>query len=504
MAASETSPVVAGGPPRLVPVAAPDANPASREALRESVISLYRKDQKIYARAVSGWFARWRWALVWATQLLFYGLPWLPWNGRQAVLFDLVVRRFYIFDLVLYPQDFIYLTGLLVVAAFSLFLFTAVAGRLWCGYACPQTVYTEIFMWVERHTEGDRMQRMRLDAAPWGPEKIARKGGKQFIWLGIGLWTGFTFVGYFTPIRELWAAAFTAQFTAWESFWTLFYGLATYGNAGWMREQVCKYMCPYARFQGAMFDKHTLIIGYDAQRGEPRGKHRAQGRKTDLQAAQLGHCIDCGLCVQVCPTGIDIRQGLQLECIGCAACVDVCNGVMDKMQYPRGLVRYDTEQGLQQPQPGVKPWRQKLLRPRVLVYSAVLLIGVGGLATSLALRAPFRVDVERDRGSMARVVDEGWVENGYRMQVMNATEQVQHYRIRVEGLPGAVLDVRSDIELGPAQARWVAVSVRVPPEQAHAAGAGSHRMAFFVDRVPSAATPATRSVHEASTFLVPH
>jgi cytochrome c oxidase accessory protein FixG len=468
----------------------------------EAVIGLYRKEDKIYARAVSGWFARWRWTLVWCTQLLFYGLPWLRWNGRQAVLFDLGARRFYILDLVLYPQDFIYLTGLLIVAAYSLFLFTAVAGRLWCGYACPQTVYTEIFMWVERHTEGDRMQRIRLDAAPWTASKFLRKGGKHAVWLAIGLWTGFTFVGYFTPVRELWAEAFTASFGPWESFWTLFYGLATYGNAGWMREQVCKYMCPYARFQGAMFDKDTLIIGYDAERGEPRGKRRAQGRKTDLDAANLGHCIDCGLCVQVCPTGIDIRKGLQYECIGCAACIDVCNGVMDKMQYPRGLVRYDTENGLKQHLPAVQRLK-RVLRPRVLVYTAVLCLIVGGLGTSLALRSPFRVDVDRDRGSLARMVDDDWVENGYRMQLMNATEKPQSYRITVVGLPGSVLEPSADVTVQAAQTRWVPLSVRVPEERAEAAGAGAHRIDFVVERLATDADTPSRSVREHSTFLVP-
>jgi cytochrome c oxidase accessory protein FixG len=466
----------------------------------ESVVHFYKADAKIYARAVSGWFARWRWAAVWFTQILFYGLAWLPWNGRQAVLFDLGIRRFYIFDLVLYPQDFIYLTGLLIVAAYSLFLFTAVAGRLWCGYACPQTVYTEIFMWVERHTEGDRMQRMKLDASAWGPNKLLRKGSKQAIWLAIGLWTGFTFVGYFTPIRELWASAMTLSLSPWESFWTLFYGFATYGNAGWMREQVCKYMCPYARFQGAMFDKDTLIIGYDAKRGEPRG---TRGRKTDLAEAKLGHCIDCGLCVQVCPTGIDIRKGLQYECIGCAACIDVCDGVMDKMQYPRGLVRYDTERGLEEGL-GAKQRFKRMLRPRVLVYTAVLMLILGGLGTSLALRSPFRVDIERDRGSLAREVEDGWIENSYRLQVMNATESPQTYRIGVAGLPGSVVDLQGEVRVGAAETRWVPVSVRVPPDQAASLGAGSHRFDFTVERV--ADTPTGQAAHvlnEKSTFLVP-
>ena len=304
---------------------------------------MYKAQDKIYARAVSGWFAGWRWALVWITQIVFYGLPWLTWGDRPAVLFELASRRFYVFALVLYPQDFIYLTGLLIVAAYSLFLFTTVAGRLWCGFACPQTVYTEIFMWVERKFEGDRMRRQKLDAAPWSAEKLLRKGGKQAVWIAIGLWTGLSFVGYFTPIRALGASLLSFGLGPWETFWILFYGLATYGNAGWMREQVCKYMCPYARFQSAMFDRDTLVIGYDAERGEPRG---TRGRSIDHKAAGLGDCIDCGLCVQVCPTGIDIRQGLQYECIGCAACVDVCDGVMDKMRYPLGLIRYDTQDGM--------------------------------------------------------------------------------------------------------------------------------------------------------------
>jgi cytochrome c oxidase accessory protein FixG len=249
------------------PTAASAAAPADD---RSQLVWLYEKQKKVYARAVSGWFTNWRWALVWATQLVFYGLPWLPWNDRQAVLFDLASRRFYLGGLVLYPQDFIYLTGLLVVSAYSLFLFTAVAGRLWCGYACPQTVYSEMFMWIERKLEGDRNARIRLDAAPWSAQKLLKKGTKQALWIALALWTSFTFVGYFTPIKTLWAEAFTLDFGPWEWFWVLFYGLATYGNAGLLREQVCKYMCPYARFQGAMFDRDTLVISYDTERGQSR------------------------------------------------------------------------------------------------------------------------------------------------------------------------------------------------------------------------------------------
>ncbi len=465
----------------------------------QAIVSLYQKHRKIYARAVTGWFAGWRWALVWITQLIFYGLPWLQWNDRQAVLFDLGSRRFYVFGLVLYPQDFIFLTGLLVVSAYALFLFTTVAGRLWCGFACPQTVYTEIFMWIERRFEGDRMQRMKLDAGPWTANRLLRKSGKQMAWLALGLWTGFTFVGYFTPIHSLGRAALTLGLGPWEWFWVLFYGFATYGNAGYMREQVCKYMCPYARFQSAMFDKDTLIISYDAERGEPRG---TRGRKTDLLAANLGHCIDCGLCVQVCPTGIDIRQGLQYECIGCAACIDVCDGVMDKMGYPRGLVRYDTQNGMVQ-HLGRGAELRRMLRPRVLGYGAVLVLICAGLLAALLMRSPFRVDVVRDRGTLSRTVDDGWIENVYRLQLMNATESPLRLRIQASGLPRMAQDPQAAVDLAPAEARWVALAVRVPPEVAAQAGAGSHPLSFDVG--PSSDAPAAEGRHvvEKSTFMVP-
>ncbi len=462
-------------------------------------IWLYEKQQTIHARTVTGWFANWRWAFVWATQLVFYGLPWLQWNARQAVLFDLSSRRFYLGSLVLYPQDFIYLTGLLVVSAYGLFLFTAVAGRLWCGYACPQTVYTEMFMWIERRLEGDRNARIRLDAAPWSTAKLLRRGAKHGLWIALALWTGFTFVGYFTPIQTLWAEAFTLDFGPWEWFWVLFYGLATYGNAGFLREQVCKYMCPYARFQSAMFDRDTLTVSYDAGRGEPRG---TRGRKTDLAAAQLGHCIDCELCVQVCPTGIDIRKGLQNECIGCAACVDVCDSVMDKMQYPRGLIRYDTENGLAEQLTRGQRWR-RVLRPRVLAYGAVLAAICIALAASLALRTPFRVDVVRDRGTLARLVEDGHVENVYRLQLMNASEVAQRYRITVSGLAGAQVAGAGEVSVGAAESRWVPVAVQVAAPAAQRAGSGAHPIEFHVEQRPMAADGPVWQRNERSTFVVP-
>src|SRR3569832_2274959 len=273
---------------KVIPIVAiPDDTPSQ---------SLYEAQRKIYPRSVTGTFAQWRWAFVWLTQIVFYGLPWLDWGERQAVLFDLAARRFYFFGWVLYPQDFIYLTGLLVASALSLFLFTAVAGRLRCGFSCPQTVYTEMFLWIERKVEGDRTARMRRDGDTLTQEKLVKKSFKHLLWFLVAMWTGFSFVGYFTPVRELLMEFLQTRMGSWEVFWVFFYGFATYGNAGFLREQVCKYMCPYARFQSAKFDKDTLIVSYDTARGEPRG---ARSRKADHVAEGLGSCVDCSLCVQV-------------------------------------------------------------------------------------------------------------------------------------------------------------------------------------------------------------
>ena len=475
------------------------ATPADAAEEVVELVSLYQKSKKIYPRSVKGRFVNWRWGLVWLTQLIFYGLPWLMWGDRQAVLLDIVSRRFYIFGLVLYPQDFIYLTALLLLSAYSLFLFTAVAGRLWCGYACPQTVYTEIFLWVERKIEGDRAARMKRDEGPMSTDKAWRMAAKQVVWIAIGLWTGFTFVGYFTPIHTLAAEVLSFGLGPWETFWVLFYGFATYGNAGFMREQVCKYMCPYARFQSVMFDKDTLIISYDTARGEPRG---SRSKKADPKAVGLGACIDCGLCVQVCPTGIDIRKGLQYECIGCAACVDVCDEVMDKMNYPRGLVRYDTQNGLTQQGLSQSQLLHRVFRPRILIYTTILLLIATAVGISVATRTPFRANIVRDRGALARQVEDGWLENVYRLQIMNAAEQTQTYRITAEGLPGLKQVETEAVTLGPAEARWVAVALRVPPEAAAEKGPGAHEIHFIVKR-DAVGTDAAKSVREKSTFMIP-
>jgi cytochrome c oxidase accessory protein FixG len=468
--------------------------PILAEGAASPPASLYEAQKKIYPRQATGRYARWRWCFVFLTQAVFYGMPWLEWGTRQAVLFDLAAKRFYLFGLVFYPQDFIYLTALLVVCALSLFLFTALAGRLWCGFSCPQTVYTEIFLWIERKVEGERVARMRLDGSAMSLEKLVRKSFKHLLWLMVAMWTGFTFVGYFTPIGELGLEFFKTEMGSWEVFWVLFYGFATYGNAGFLREQVCKYMCPYARFQAAMFDKDTLIVSYDAGRGEPRG---SRPRSADPAALDLGSCVDCSLCVQVCPTGIDIRQGLQYECIGCAACVDVCNGVMDKMNYASGLIRFTTQNALAQGLSEHAIWR-RALRPRVLAYGAVLVALSVAVAASLVLREPLKVDVVRDRAALARIVAGGQLENVYRLQLMNASEKVERYRISAHGLDGLAVASQAEAEVGPAQARWVAVRLRMPYEAAQKAGAGSHAIHFEIEGADGAA-----HVSEKSVFLVP-
>ena len=481
-------------PPRKIVPIVPATDTAKPEE-EVQMVSLYAATQKIYPRSVQGIFAKWRWFMVVLTQLVFYGLPWLEWGQRQAVLFDLGARRFYIFGFVLYPQDFIYLTAILVISAFSLFLFTAVAGRLWCGYACPQTVYSEIFMWVERKIEGDRSARMKLDGAEMSLEKLFKKWYKHIVWLAISMWTGFTFVGYFTPIKELGMEFFLGNMGSWEIFWVFFYAFATYGNAGFMREQVCKYMCPYARFQSAMFDKDTLIVTYDAERGEPRG---ARSKKADPAALGLGACVDCTLCVQVCPTGIDIRKGLQYECIGCGACADVCDTVMDKVGYPRGLVKYSTENAMQNHWTKEQTWRH-VFRPRVILYIGILTLVIVALLVSLGMRKPFKVDVVRDRASLARIVAGGKIENVYRLQIMNAAEKTMQYHLSVEGLGGVELATDSHVQVQATESLWVSVRVQMPYE---AAQPGSHPIEFRI-HASDEQGQSVSELTEKSVFLVP-
>jgi cytochrome c oxidase accessory protein FixG len=390
---------------------------AAQEADESS--SFYAKHKKVYPREVHGLFATLRVTGVLVLLGLYYIVPWLQWDGHQAVLFDLPNRKFYIFDLIFWPQDFFYLAVLLIIAGLSLFFFTALAGRLWCGYACPQTVWTEVFLWIERKIEGDRNKQIKLDNSPMSGFKFSRKFLKHFIWITFSAWTGFTFVGYFTPILDLGVAIYDLALGPWEWFWIVFYSFATYGNAGWMREQVCIYMCPYARFQSAMFDKDTLIISYDNDRGEPRGSRK---KNIDPKEKGLGDCVDCTLCVQVCPTGIDIRNGLQYQCIGCAACIDVCNEVMDKMGYERNLVKYTTENAIE----GKKT---HLLRPRVIIYFVILLAITAALIYSMATRIPLELDIIRDRNALYRTTSEGMVENIYTLKISNMDRVAHTYSI---------------------------------------------------------------------------
>ena len=477
----------------MMPVELTLVSKPSPDAVSDVEEALYEVRTKIYPRAVSGIHARWRWSVMLLTQVVFYGLPWLPWNGRQAVLFDLGSRKFYIFAMVLWPQDVIYLAVLLILCALSLFLFTALAGRLWCGYTCPQTVYTEIFLWIERKVEGSRLAQIRLDAAEISLAKFWRKAIKHAAWGLLALWTGFTFVGYFTPIRTLTSEVFAATPGPWEAFWILFYGFATYGNAGWMREQVCKHMCPYARFQSVMFDRDTLIVTYDRGRGEPRAP---RARTADRWALGLGDCVDCAICVQACPTGIDIRNGLQYECIGCTACIDGCNHVMEKMGYPQGLIRYDTAAGLEQ-HLSIRKKVGRMLRPRVLVYAA-LLVAIGiGLLTSLAMRKSLKVDVLRDRAVLGREVAPGLIENVYRLQIMNTSETPHDYRIRVAGPPGAeVVGIDGPVTIAASTAQTVPLRVRVSDS---VLAPGANRIEFTVASIDDPLL----AVNEKSTFMLP-
>ncbi|MBI2801148.1 MAG: cytochrome c oxidase accessory protein CcoG [Gammaproteobacteria bacterium] len=414
--------------------------------------ALYAKHNKIYTREVHGLFASAR--VITAVTLLgiFYTTPWLQWQGRQAVLLDLPARKFYILGLTFWPQDFLFLTFFLMLAALSLFFFTALAGRLWCGYACPQTVWTESFLWIERVIEGSRQQQLKLDRAPWSWRKIRLKSLKHAVWLLFSALTGFTFVAYFTPARTMAQNLTTLGVSPWEWFWMGFYGIATYGNAGWLREQVCKYMCPYARFQGAMFDRDTLIISYDARRGEPRG---SRSSSANPRALALGDCINCTLCVQVCPTGIDIRNGLQYECIGCSACIDVCDEVMDKMAYPRGLIRYTTERAL-------NGGALRVLRPRIVLYGLILTALTGLFGYRLTQRVPVGLDVLHDRNQLYRETADA-IENVYTLKVLNKRDARRHFQLRAEGPAGLELLVDvPDIVVGAGDVLEVPVRLRAP------------------------------------------
>ncbi|MFZ2974099.1 cytochrome c oxidase accessory protein CcoG [Ferribacterium limneticum] len=462
------------------------------EELKAAKVSFYEKHKIIYAKGVRGYFDNWRIALVIFTQVLFYGGLWLTWNDRQAILLHLVERKFYIFGVVFWPQDVIYLAALLIVSAYALFLVTAVAGRLFCGYACPQTVYTQIFMWIENWVEGDRNARIKLDKAPMDARKFRIKATKHLLWGIIGLWTGFTLVGYFTPVEELINNVLTGQLGPWETFWIFFYGGFTILMAGFMREQVCKHMCPYARFQSVMFDPDTMIITYDEERGEPRG---ARKKNVAPDAPKLGDCVDCNQCVIVCPTGIDIRKGLQYECIGCAACVDVCDQVMEKVGLPKGLVRYSTENAMAKHQ-GKQEILAHIIRPRILLYTFILIVITGLSIWFLMSRIPLKVDIIRDRSTLAREADDGRIENVYMLQIMNTEEQSHRYKVTVDGLPGAEITGEVEVDVPPATLQSFNTVVAVPPD---AGKTGSNPIHFEIVAIDN---PDIK-VREKAAFLLP-
>lgn len=442
---------------------------------RESKLEWYRKQGKIHAKAIDGRFNRLRWAMVWLTQIVFYGACWLNWdsNGtlRQAILFDIAHEKFYLFGLVLWPQDALLLALLLILAATALFFVTALAGRLFCGFACPQTVYTAIFTWVEARVEGDHLARMRLDQGPLGLRKTLRKLLKHGLWALIAAWTAISFVGYFTPIRDLLASIATLATGPWESFWLIFYGVFTYVQAGLAREAVCQHMCPYARFQGVMFDPATRNVAYDRGRGD---------------------CIDCGICVAVCPTGIDIRAGLQYQCINCGLCIDGCDPVMDKIGAPRGLIRFASANELA----GVAASGGWLRRPRLLVYASLLLALAALGGWSLSQRPLLRVDVLRDRGALLRETAEGRIENAYTLKLMNVDDAPRRYRVAARGLAGLEIVGAGEFtaEAGSIQPVAVTLSAPAAPERS-----GILPIEFEIVAVDA---PAIRA-REKSSFALP-
>lgn len=420
-----------------------------------SVLNLYEKREKIYARSIEGFYQKLRLFTGWPLLLAYFGCPWLMWGGHQSILFDLPERKFHIFFLTFWPQDFALLAWALMIAAFLLFFVTNLAGRIWCGYTCPQTVWTAIYMWAEQVAEGERHQRIRLDASPWNLEKVTRRFLKHTMWIGFAFLTGLTFVSYFYGMRELIADGWRWALPQVAVFWVGFFTLATYINAGWMREQVCKYMCPYARFQSAMFDRDTLIVSYDEARGDPRGSRKRGDESTEHGK---GDCIDCSMCVQVCPTGIDIRDGLQYECINCALCVDACNSVMDKMGYDRGLIAYTTENQLV----GI-PWTWK--RPRLIGYGLAMVAMLVAMTMVLVTRTPLEVDILRARGTLFQEVPGGFIQNIYTVKLINMDKADQVYRVTVDGLPGHRLSpVLDEVAVPAGDVGEVSVNLIVNPD----------------------------------------
>ena len=399
------------------------ATPTATTGRPAATLDLYERWRKIYPLWIAGGFQRWRRVTLVFLLLVFYVTPWLEWDGRPAVWLNLPERKFSLLWATFWPQEFVLFSWLLISAAFALFFFTVIAGRVWCGWVCPQTVWTLCYQWIEKWIEGDRSARIRLDRAPWTAAKFGRKSLKYALWGLLAFSIAVTFEGYFIPIRELLPKIARYDLLPIEKFWLFFPTVASFVMQGVLREQVCFHMCPYARFQSVMFDSETLIISYDAERGEPRGSRR---RGTSSEAAGKGDCIDCKMCVSACPTGIDIRDGLQYQCIACAACIDACNHVMDQMGYERNLVRYSA---LHADRHEARSWR----RPRLFGYGAVMLVMLGALGFALSQRVPLALDVIRDRSRLYRELWDGTVENVYTLKIMNREQTDRSYRISVSG-----------------------------------------------------------------------
>lgn len=432
---------------KTIPVQTVEAKPQTQ--------SMYQKRKKIYVREINGFFQKIRSLFLLLLMAMYFGVAWLSWDGQQLVWFNLPARQFHIFGATFWPQDFMLLSGMLIICAYGLFTITNFAGRVWCGYSCPQTAWSFIFIWIEEKIEGTRNQRVKLDKQKMDLTKFRKKATKHFLWILVALATGITFVGYFSPIRDLIPSLVTFQAGHWEYFWIGFFLTATYVNAGWMREQVCIYMCPYARFQSVMYDADTLAVTYDLNRGEPRGKKR---KKTDEETKPLGDCVDCSLCVQVCPTGIDIRDGMQYQCIACALCIDACDSVMDKLNRPKGLIRYATEKE-------IEGGTTHILRPRLVGYAAMLVVMMGVLTYAIISRTPFELDIERDRASLYRRTPDDTIQNSYTLKLMNMSQEPHAYEIRVEGLENVIFDGEKQHSLKVNQLKEVAVNLEVDPSE---------------------------------------
>ena len=446
--------------------------------------TLYEKHVKIRPRPVKGRFASLRKTALLVLLGIFHILPFFQWNGRQAIFFDMPHRRFYIFGLNIWPQDFILLTFILLGLALLLFFATALLGRVWCGYACPHTVYTEVFLWIEQKIEGNRSEQLKLAREPWRGRKGRKRILKYSLWAGVALAAGIGFVGYFTPIRQLIPDFFTLRANPQAYLWAALYGGFCYLQAGIVREQFCKYLCPYARFQGAMFDRDTLIIAYDAKRGEPRRRLKKQDRE---HPETLGFCVDCTMCVQVCPTGIDIRDGLQLECIACAACIDACDNMMDQLKAPRGLIRYTSTNRLA----GLKT---RLLRPKTLAYGAVLCVAALLFALSITGKSDLDVNILRDRNVLARKISGGRIQNIYTVKILNKTEHPRRYTLSVAGIAGAEIDGKTHLSVDTGAVSEIVLRVNVPRKNLTST---NMNLEFIVtpDDNPAAAH------HETSKFL---